>query len=499
VLCRIKAVFSLLALTGLLYAALASTAGAAAPNLKVVANEIRDQTTGTEFIPRGVNWPSFEYACVQGWGYSNLGANPVTAQAMVDWGINTVRLPLNQDCWLGDDSQPRNVLLGPILTPAGYRNAVAEFVADLTDAGLAVILDLHWNGQQGTVADGLRPMADSRSDDFWASVATRFKTEPAVMFDLFNEPHSRWDPANQRWAFDQSWSCWANGGCVAPDQPDTDTHLDGGTYTTVGMKTLVNVVRASGAAQPIILGGLDYANDLGGWLGAAPADDQLIAGFHNYPGKPCGVQSCWSGEIAALARKVPLLTTELGQSDCQAGFINRYMDWADKQGIGYLAWAWWDLTESHGPNGCTNFALVQDLGGTPTPGYGTAFKDHLANPLAKDPEPPPEDPDPPNPPRPKLQAAKLTIRSAVIKRGKLRARFSLNPAATGRLMVRQDMAHPRNQKRRRTTKTTVPIKRGRAQAVMPVPRAWTAKRIFVSYRGNELVRPAQKTKRLKGR
>jgi len=254
-----------------------------APDLQVDGTRIANATTGDEFIPRGVNWPSFEYACVQGWGYSNPGATPETARAMLGWNINTVRIPLNQDCWLGDDRQPRSGLLPPYLTAAGYRHAVENFVDELTGAGLAVILDLHWSGQDGTVADGLRPMADDRSDDFWASVATRFKANDAVIFDLFNEPHSRWDPAAHDWAFRETWTCWRSGGCEATDQADTDLPVVGAKYTTLGMGSLLAAVRGTGATQPVILSGLDYANDLSEWSERAPDDDQLIAGFHNYP------------------------------------------------------------------------------------------------------------------------------------------------------------------------------------------------------------------------
>ena len=488
---RIKAALSLSALALVLFAGAAGSADAAAPSLRVEGNQIRDTATGAEFIPRGVNWPSFEYACVQGWGYSNDGATPATAQAMLEWNINTVRIPLNQDCWLGDDGQPRNTLLGPNLTPAGYRTAVARFVDDLTDAGIAVILDLHWTGQQGTVSDGLRPMADDRSDDFWTSVATRFRSEPSLIFDVFNEPHSRWNPAAGKWAFEQSWRCWANGGCTAPDQPDTETTIDGRTYTTIGMKSLVAAVRAAGAAQPIILGGLDYANDLSGWREAAPADTQLIAGFHNYPNKPCGVQSCWSSEIAALATHVPVLTSELGQNDCRANFVSKYMDWADRQGIGYLAWAWWDLDAAElGAPGCTNFALIDDLDGTPTPGYGTAFKAHLKAPLGKN-------------LAPVLRIGPdLKIHGAKIKGGKLRAQFRLEPLATGKLKIRQDASKlkgGRITKRRRVFKTTAPINSGRSHIVMTVKKGWRAQRLFVTYAGNELVLPGKTTKRLKGK
>ncbi|MGK2933274.1 MAG: glycoside hydrolase family 5 protein, partial [Solirubrobacterales bacterium] len=330
----------------------ASPASAATPSLEVNGNRIQDTKTGNEFIPRGVNWPSFEYACVQGWGYSNEGANPDTARAMLDWNINTVRIPLNQDCWLGDDGQPANDLFPPISTPTGYRDAVSDFVAVLTEAGLVVILDLHWTGQNGTVAEGLRPMADNRSDDFWTSTADRFKTNDAVIFDLFNEPHSRWDPAAHDWAFLQTWSCWRSGGCRAPDQADTDFPITGESYTTVGMGSLLAAVRGTGANNPVILSGLDYANDLSEWSERAPADDQLIAGFHNYPGQECSYAACWTGEIATVAAEHPVITAEFGQRNCQTDHLERYMDWADQRGIGYLAWAWWVLPVE----GCTNYA-----------------------------------------------------------------------------------------------------------------------------------------------
>jgi endoglucanase len=490
VISRLKTAVAALALATLLGVAAAPPGGAEGPVLRVQGNQIRDTSRGTEFIPRGVNWPSFEYACVQGWGYSNRGADAATAEAMLAWGINTVRIPLNQDCWLGDDRQPRNLLAGPRLTPAGYRQAVDSFVRALTGAGLAVIVDLHWSGPQGTVSDGLRPMPDNRSDDFWRSVATRFRDEPAVMFDVFNEPHSRWDPAARKWAFELDWDCWANGGCTAPDQPDTARRLDGSTYTTIGMRSLVGAVRSTGARQPVILGGLDYANDLSGWRAAAPADDQLVAAFHNYPGKPCATPACWAGEITALARHVPVLTTEVGQNDCRAGFTRRYMNWADRQGIGYLAWAWWDLGESLGAPGCTNFALIEDLDGTPTPGYGSVVRARLKAPLAKD-------PDPVLRVRPKLR-----IISARVKGGRLRARFRLDPLATGRLRIRQDAARLRRGRAtrlRRSFRTTARVKAGRARVTMTVKKNWSAKRLFVTYRGNELVLPGKAARRVKGR
>ncbi|WP_229706943.1 hypothetical protein, partial [Nocardioides deserti] len=75
-------------------------------------NRLVDTRSDRTFVPQGVNWSSFEYACAQGWGYSALdsmlGEDPYTAEAtaIARWGANTVRLPLNQDCWLGTRGAP---------------------------------------------------------------------------------------------------------------------------------------------------------------------------------------------------------------------------------------------------------------------------------------------------------------------------------------------------------------------------------------------------------
>ena len=77
-----------------------------APHPVVAGNRLVDSRSDATFVPRGVNWSSFEYACTQGWGMSSIDAigrdaYEAEAAAIADWGANTVRVPLNQDCWLG--------------------------------------------------------------------------------------------------------------------------------------------------------------------------------------------------------------------------------------------------------------------------------------------------------------------------------------------------------------------------------------------------------------
>jgi hypothetical protein len=361
-------------------AAPSAPAVAATPQLQVAGNRLVDSATGATFVSRGVNWPSFEYACYWGYGYSNeradnsVGPDAQDAAALASWRINTVRLPLNQDCWLGDDGLPKSDQWTQ-RTAAGYRQAVQDWVALLHAQGIAVILDLHWSGPNGAQADGQRAMADERSDDFWASVAATFRDDRGVMFDLFNEPYSRWE--GNTLAFDLTWDCWRNGGCDAPLVNESD-QLNAGTYKVVGMQALVDAVRGAGAKQPILLAGRNYANDLTEWLARRPADDQLVASFHNYPGQGCDTVACWDTEVAAVAAQVPVVTTEFSQDDCKDGHVKSFMDWADRHGVGYLMWEW-VLPDAKVVCGESSaYSLIADANGTPRAPLGTALKAHLA-------------------------------------------------------------------------------------------------------------------------
>ena len=348
----------------------APAVSAAAPQLRVEGNHLVDQRSGQVFVPRGANWPSFEYACSDGYGYSDLasavkvGPDPAGAALIASWHINTVRLPLNQDCWLGEDGLPR------FGTASGYRAAVRRWVSVLHDADLAVVLDLHWSGPAGVISDGQRALPDDRSDDFWRSVARTFKKDRSVIFDVFNEPYSRYD-ANGTLVFDLTWECWRNGGCAAPRSGDRQA-LDGGTFTTIGMWTLVDAIRGTGAKQPIMLGGVDYASDLRAWLANQPGDKQVVASFHNYGGHACHVEACWDEVIAAIAAEVPVVTGEFGETDCQTN-PETFMNWADRHGVGYLMWAWWVL-----PDGLPDAGGARGPRGTPRAPNGTALKRHLA-------------------------------------------------------------------------------------------------------------------------
>jgi endoglucanase len=349
----------------------------------------------------GVNHPSSEYACVDGFGYNDGHQDGADAAAVASWNANAVRVPLNEDCWLGINGQP-NSSEGPPepLTAAGYQQSVEDYVKALNAHGLYAILDLHWTAPSNQVAEEQQPMPDAdHSPAFWQSVAATFKGNPAVVFDVFNEP---FDPTDPRSGSDQdpqdqvTWNCWETGTQNGPDGGapcDTSAYDTNGVktvpYRVAGMQTLVDTIRNAGATQPVMVGGLDYANDLTQWADHAPNDplNQEAASFHNYQGKNCDNVACWNSQVAPIAANVPVVTGEFDEDNytepkcanqTPSTFDTDYMTWADQHGVGYLAWGWWVLSQSEKDDaGCSAFYLLNSYDGTPAPPNGTLLHTHL--------------------------------------------------------------------------------------------------------------------------
>ncbi len=77
----------------------------------------------------GVNRSGSQYMCVLMAASSTVLSMPASIAAMKSWHINTVRVPLNEDCWLG--------INGLNLADSGvaYRYAIEAYVAVSTLRG----------------------------------------------------------------------------------------------------------------------------------------------------------------------------------------------------------------------------------------------------------------------------------------------------------------------------------------------------------------------------
>jgi Cellulase (glycosyl hydrolase family 5) len=382
--------FAVAALVSLMAHAPASSA-AASLSIAISGNHFVNGS-GQTIRLLGVNHPSSEYACVDGFGYNDGHMDDADAAAIASWNANAVRIPLNEDCWLGINGQPNsNGGASETLTRAGYRQAVENYVAALNAHGLYAILDLHWTAPGTQVAEEQQPMPDEEhSPGFWESVAQTFKSNPAVVFDVFNEPFDPTDPRSGEDPEPQdkvSWSCWENGGCDT--EADDANGAPASRYAVAGMQGLVDTIRSTGATQPIMVGGLDFANDLSQWVEHAPDDplDQEAASFHNYMGKSCDSLACWTNEIAPVAAHVPVVTGEFDEDDyaeskcadkTPSTFDQDYMNWSDQHGVSYLAWGWIELSQQEQDDeGCSAFYLIENYGGTPAFPNGTLLHDHL--------------------------------------------------------------------------------------------------------------------------
>jgi endoglucanase len=336
----------------------------AAPPLHVSGNALVD-AAGQHVILRGVNRSGGEYACVQGEGIWDGPMGQASVAAIKQWRIDAVRVPLNEACWNGDS------YVNPAFAAANYQRAVAEYVRLLNRNGIIAILDLHWTAGAysgpGAMCTSARascqkPMPDrAQSVTFWRSVARTFKGNNAVIFDLFNEPFPELANGGDQAA---GWQCWRAGGsaCAGID------------YPVVGMQALVNAIRATGASNVIMLGGMGLANDLTGWLAHEPADPDhnLAVSWHDYNVSSCNNPACWDSQVAPVAAKVPLIASEIGDMTCTAGYLDTLMRWLDSHAASYLAWAWnANFPCASGPSLITSYS-----GSATVP--GAAFRSHLA-------------------------------------------------------------------------------------------------------------------------
>ena len=351
-----------------LYASLASTspppgrAGTVA-QVRVSGNELVS-ASGQRMVLRGVDRSGTEYECVQGHGIFDGPSGQASVSAMRSRGINAVRLPLNEACWNGES------YVNPAYAGARYRAAIKAYVRLLNTSGMVAIVDLHWTDGAYTgntsacssaEATCQKPMPDAaQAVPFWRSVARTFKGNASVIFDLFNEPYpGRANGGNQA----KGWQCWLNGGSACVGIP----------YRVAGMQTLVNAARSTGASNVIMLGGLEWSNDLTGWLSHEPADPDhnLAASWHSYNFNACSTRSCWTSQIAPVTARVPLIAGEIGENDCAHTYIDPLMSWLDSKSASYLAWAWnTDFNCASGPG------LITSYTGTPT-AYGAGYESEL--------------------------------------------------------------------------------------------------------------------------
>ena len=345
--------------------------------VRVDGNHLVDPQGRTLHL-RGFNLSGAEYSCIEGNGFFDTPDGQPPGDAVLKamrrrWpGANAIRLPLNEQCWLGLPAVPEDYAGEP------YRSAVRSFAERLNANGFVVILDLHRSAPGDGASKEQEQMPDrDHSPAFWTSMATTFRSG-AVLFDLFNEPFP-YAVTNS----DPAWACWRSGGCTLKS---VNTGQD---YVAAGMDELIAAIRATGSQTVVLAGGIYWAESLTGWLQNRPADPagQLAASFHGYSFNVyCAAVSCYDRDLAPVAAQVPLIAGEVGPTlridptkvddNCPrsavrgGGWARDTLDWLDEHGVGWTAWSfnpWGDC-----------WSLLKNWGGEPTPTWGVELKRRLA-------------------------------------------------------------------------------------------------------------------------
>lgn len=271
---------------------------------RVEGNRVLDQS-GARHLFRGLDRPSLE------WSRAGENLTATDFVNMASWGSNVVRIALNQVYWLQNGE--------------GYQRTVAATVGWAHDAGMDVILDLHWSDAGGTDPAGEQhDLADANSLVFWDEVASVYKDDPNVLFELYNEPRlGGGNPSTS------DWQSWRDGG-PSPEG-----------FEGVGMQQLYEAVRGTGAENLVIVGGLHWAYDL------SRASEFSIDGYnvmyasHPYDNSNLKQPDQWDRFFGYLAADYPVILTEFGTFDCGTEWIAELLDYSDDLGLHWTAWAWY--------------------------------------------------------------------------------------------------------------------------------------------------------------
>jgi len=287
------------------------------PRLATFGNRIVIAATGKTILLRGVNRSGLEWAEPDEDGFCSAAE---MSRAEIEfivrgWNCNILRLPLNQDWALNGRGGH---------SADDYLKDLDRVVRWAARAGAYTLLNLQWldadrpfGGNRNFVA----PLPNLQSCDFWHLLASRYRDEPAVLYDLFNEPHD----------------------CL-PDDPHPLIREDGLLYPLTHRRVttaewhpwalrFIDVICSIHPDALIFVSGINWGYDLRGMpLNRA----NLVYSTHVYRNKG----SNWAGAFGALAATVPVFAGEWGGRGEDREWGQSLANYFDALEMGWTAWSW---------------------------------------------------------------------------------------------------------------------------------------------------------------
>jgi aryl-phospho-beta-D-glucosidase BglC (GH1 family) len=298
--------------------------------LATAGTQVIDAITGAPVRLRGVNRSGLEYS-------RSLAEANITRAEMAEivggWNANIVRLPFNQDFAFHVD---------------GYLDAMDQAIAWAAESGAYTLLDLQWLdadrafGSNGDLSiNRVAPLPDPDTIALWTMLAERYRDEPAVLFDLFNEPHHPLpDDSNDLYVLT------ADGVPVT-----TSSRRVGMREWQPWARRLIAAIRGVHPAALIFVAGTSWAYDLRGFPLVDPRGVPLaniVYNTHVYPWVRTRTilfepwEADWHRAFGHLASRVPVFAGEWGGTTDDLLWGQRLLAYFEMHNIGWTAWSWAD-------------------------------------------------------------------------------------------------------------------------------------------------------------
>ncbi|MBL8175311.1 MAG: cellulase family glycosylhydrolase [Bryobacterales bacterium] len=244
------------------------------PALATSGNRIVRRDTGEPVLLRGINRSGFEYACDPGITEDEIGL------IVTGWNANIIRLPFNQQRVLQSGEE--------------YLRRIDQVIEWTASRGAYTLLDLQW------LSESIAPLPDAQSPLLWRTLADRYHANPAVLYDLYNEPHDV--PV-------ADWNYWAT--------------------------LLTDTIRSVHIDALIFVSGMDWGYDLRGVHVDAPG---IVYSTHVYPDK----QASWENAFGRAAGERPVFAGEWGGWEKDLAWGQRLARYFHQLEMGWTAWSWVD-------------------------------------------------------------------------------------------------------------------------------------------------------------
>jgi aryl-phospho-beta-D-glucosidase BglC (GH1 family) len=310
---------------------------------------------GTAITLVGVNTPGMEWTDnpASGKGIDGISGpfgSPTKQTLSIianQWGANLIRLPLHmrlnpeflqnssalparyEQCGQKEAWNPESKIF------LQYLDEVDRVVKDANSLNMYVLLDLHRacarDPQPNFITD-YDPKDYDHAIEFWQILAEKYKGNPGVLFDLYNEPVGN-SPSEQ---FIKDWFSKASA-----------------AVHTIDADRIVGV------------GGFDYAYDLRSIIPLKDTTGSKNIIYLTHPYGP-GIKGdrwgpkAWDDRFGYASDSYVIMATEWGGSDNdqELKYGTALLQYLDQKQIGFTAWGW-HTANSFPP-------LIADWNGTPT-------------------------------------------------------------------------------------------------------------------------------------